>query len=146
VAGLGEKLGPLAAGLVEPGEEIRGCCLATRQKGIRGWMTAIVVTDRRLVLQKLTRGFEPDGDPASLPPQRVAAAKAEGGAGDWMQLGTALVDRLALTLKIETSDGEKLKLRLMRGEGPFQSVGGGEAQSAGVAALGEWFANLERSQ
>jgi hypothetical protein len=143
VADLGDKLEPVARGLLEPGEELRGACLATRQKGLRGWMVAIVVSDRRLVLQRLSRKFEPDGEPLSLPPERIASAKAEGGAGDWMQLETALVDALAVTLRLQTTDGEKLKLRMMRAEGPFAGLGGGESQSRGVRALGEWFAELE---
>ncbi|HEY5977457.1 MAG TPA: hypothetical protein VIT85_06325 [Solirubrobacterales bacterium] len=146
MADLGEKLEPVASGLLEPGEALRGCCLATRQSAFRGWMVAIAVTDRRLALQRLTRKFEPDGEPLSLPPERIASAKAEGGAGDWMQLETMLVDELAVTLKIETTDGEKLKLRMMRAEGPFQGLGGGQAQADGVRVLGEWFADLEAEQ
>lgn len=143
---LGEKLEPVAKAALEPGEELRGCCLATQQSAFRGSMVAVVVSDRRLVLQKMNRKFEADGEPISLPPERVAKAKIEGGAGDWMQLDSMLVDHVAVALRIWTTDGEKLKLRLMRAEGPFKSLGGGEAQSSGVVALGEWFAKFEQSQ
>src|SRR5689334_8453801 len=135
MADLGQKLEPLAAGLLEPGEELRGSCVATRQTTFKGWMVAVVVTDRRLVLQKLTRRFDPDGEPLSLPPERIESARVEGGAGDWMQLETALVDHAAVALRLQTSEGEKLKLRLMRAEGPFAGLAGGEAQGRGVAAL-----------
>lgn len=145
MADLGEKLVPVAEGLLEPGEELRGCCVATQQTTFKGWMVAIAVTDGRLVLQKLSRKFEPDGEPLSLPPERIASAKAEGGAGDFMQLETMLVDKLAVMVKIKTTDGEKLKLRMMRAEGPLSGFAGGEVQQSGVVALGEWFARLERS-
>jgi hypothetical protein len=146
MAELGEKLEPVARGLLEPGEVLRGCCLATRQSTFRGWMVAIAVTDRRLALQRMNRRFEPDGEPLSLPPERIVSARAEGGAGDWMQLETMLVDELAVTLRIETAAGEKLKLRMMRAEGPLQGLGGGKVQAEGVRALGEWCAELDGSQ
>lgn len=146
MADLGEKLVPVASAMLDPDEELRGCCVATQQSTFRGWMVAIAVSDRRLVLQKLTRKFEPDGDPISLPPERIAKAVAEGGAGDWMQLETMLVDQLAVSLQIRTTDGEKLKLRMMRAEGPLTGLGGGRVQQGGVKALGQWFADLERSE
>lgn len=145
MADLAEKLVPVAEALLAPGEELRGCCVATQQRTFKGWMVAIAVTDPRLVLQKLTRKFEPDGEPLSLPPERIAEAKAEGGAGDWMQLETILVDQVAVALRIRTTDGEKLKLRMMRAEGALTGLGGGQIQEDGVRALGEWFAKLDGS-
>jgi hypothetical protein len=145
LADLADKLVPVAESLLAPGEELRGCCLATRQTTFRGWMVAIVITDTRLVLQKLNRKFEPDAEPFSLPPERIAEAKAEGGAGDWMQLETILVDQVAVALRIRTTDGEKLKLRMMRAEGALAGFAGGQIQREGVRALGEWFAKLNGS-
>jgi hypothetical protein len=134
----GEKLEPIARGLLEPGEELRGACVATQQSMFRGRMVALVVTDRRLVVQGMSRRFEPDGEPLSLPPERIADARAEGGGGGWMELDAAVMDGVSVALKIRTTDGEKLKLMLMRGEGP---LGGGEAQREGARALGAWFGN-----
>ena len=136
---LGEKLDPVAASLVEPGEELRGACVATESSLFKGRMVAIVVTDRRLVVQALTRRFEANGPPLSLPPERIAEAQAEGGGGGWAEVGSALMDELAVTLKIRTAGGEKLKLQVMRAEGPLSGLGGGEAQRQGVEALGRWF-------
>jgi hypothetical protein len=44
---------------------------------------------------------------------------------------------------IHTTDGERLKLMLMRGEGKILGgLGGGEAQRRGLDALAEWFSRL----
>ena len=102
-------------------------------------MVALVVTDRRLVVQGMSRRFEPDGEPLSLPPESIAEAKAEGGGGGWMDLGAAVMDRASVALKIRTIGGEKLKLMMMRAEGPLGGLGGGETQRQGIEALGAWF-------
>lgn len=140
MADLGEKLGPIARALLEPGEELRGCCVATQQSMFKGRMVAIAVTGRRLVLQGMNRKFEPDGEPISLPPERISEAKIEGGGGGWIELGPMVLDRVSVALKIRTSDGEKLKLLMMSGDGLLGGLGGGEAQQQGVEALGAWFA------
>ena len=107
-------------------------------------MVGIGVTDRRLIVQGLNRKFEPDGDPISLPPERIADASAEGAGGGWPDIGAAIMDKAAVTLKLKTADGEKLKLMMMRGTGPLGGLGGGEDQRSGFEALGAWFA--ERAQ
>ena len=140
MADLGDKLDPVARGLLEPGEELRGACVATQQSMFKGRMVALVVTDRRLVVQGMNRRFEPDGEPLSLPPERIADAKAEGGGGGWMDLEAAVMDAASVALKIRTTDGEKLKLMMMRAEGPLGGLGGGETQRRGIQALGTWFA------
>ena len=104
-----------------------------------GW-SGSAVTDRRLIVQGLNRKFEPDGEPLSLPPERIADAKAEGAGGGWPEIGAAIMDKAAVTLKLKTTDGEKLKLMMMRGTGPLGGLGGGEDQRAGFEALGAWFA------
>ena len=58
-----------------------------------------------------------------------------------MEVGAAIMDGVAVTLKLRTTDGEKLKLMLMRGSGPLGGLGGGETQRQGVEALGTWFAD-----
>ena len=100
---------------------------------------AIATTDRRLVVQGMNRKFEPDGEPISLPPERIADASTEGAGGGWPQIGAAIMDGAAMTLKLKTADGEKLKLMMMRGTGPLGGLGGGEEQREGLQALGEWF-------
>jgi len=126
--------------LLEPGEELRGVCVATQASMFKGRQVALGVSDRRLLVQGMNRRFEPDGEPVSLPPERIASAAADGAGGGWLELGAALMDSTAVTLKLRTSDGEKLKLMLMRGTGPLGGLGGGETQRQGVEALGAWFA------
>jgi hypothetical protein len=50
----------------------------------------------------------------------------------------------AVRLQIRTTDGEKLRLMLMRGEGKvLGKLGGGEAQRLGLQALAEWFQGID---
>lgn len=59
MADIGDRLRPLFEPLLEPGEELRGALVAAQQSAFRGRMVAIGVTDRRLLLQPLTRKLEP---------------------------------------------------------------------------------------
>jgi hypothetical protein len=140
MADLGDKLEPVARGLLDSGEQLRGCCVATQQSTFKGRMVAIAITDDRLVIQGLNRKFEPSGDPISLPPERIAKAKIEGGGGEWIELEAIVMDQLSVALRIRTTEGEKLKLMMMRAEGPLGGLGGGETQRQGLKALGHWFA------
>jgi hypothetical protein len=137
---LGERLRAAIEPTLEPGEQLLGISLATQQSMFKGRMVGIAVTDHRLILQGVSRKFEPNCEPISLPPERIAEAKAEGAGGGWPQLSAALMDEAAVTLKLKTTDGEKLKLMMMRGSGPLAGLGGGEDQRQGVEALGAWFA------
>jgi hypothetical protein len=137
---LGERLRAAIEPTLEPGEQLRGISVATQQSMFKGRMVGIAVTDHRLILQGVSRKFEPNCEPISLPPERIAEAKAEGAGGGWPQLSAALMDEAAVTLKLKTTDGEKLKLMMMRGSGPLAGLGGGDDQRQGVEALGAWFA------
>jgi len=140
VADLDSNLRGALEPLLESGEELRGVCVATQASMFKGRQVAIGVSDRRLLIQGMNRKFEPDGEPLSLPPERIADAAAEGAGGGWPEVGAAIMDRAAVTVKLRTSDGEKLKLMLMRGTGPLGGLGGGETQRQGLEALGAWFA------
>ncbi len=137
---LGEKLRPVADSLLAPGEELLGCCVATQSGIFKGRMVAIVVTRGRLVVQGLNRRFEPEGEALSLTPGQIAEAKVDGGGGGWPQVGAAIMDGVSVALRLRTTEGEKLKLLMMKGDGLLGGAGGGEAQRQGVQALGEWFA------
>ena len=139
MADLDAKLRPLVDPLLEPGEELRGVCIATQQSTFKGRQVAIGVTDRRLIVQGANRRFEPDGEPLSLPPERIAAATVDGAGDGWLEVGAAILDQVAITLKLRTADGEKLKLTMMRGSGLLGGLGGGETQRQGLEALGAWF-------
>jgi hypothetical protein len=126
------------------GEELRGICVASQRKGLfKGGAVALGVTDRRLLVQPLDRHGDPDGDPGSIAPAEVASAKAGGAGGGWWSVPTGILDHAAVRLEIKKTDGEKLKLMMMRGEGKlFGGLGGGEAQRQGLEALAEWFGRV----
>lgn len=67
----------------------------------------------------MNRKFEPAGVAISLPPERLGQVSADGAGGGWMTISAAIMDGAAVTLKLKTTDGEKLKLMLMRGSGPL---------------------------
>ena len=144
MAGLDAKLRTALGPSLDPGEELNGVCVATQQSLFKGRQVAIGVSDRRLIVQGMNRKFEPDGESISLPPERIAGASVDGAGDGWLEVGAAILDQVAVTLKLRTVDGEKLKLMMMRGDGPLGSVGGGETQRQGVEALGAWFAAAAR--
>ena len=79
MADLESELRHLAESLLGPSETMLATCVATQQTTFRGCMDAIVITEHRLVLQKLTRKSKADGEPLSLAPtgsrtRRSAAA------------------------------------------------------------------------
>jgi hypothetical protein len=128
-----------------PGERLLGVCAAGQQKGLfKGGVVALGVTDRRLLVQPLSRRGEPDGEPDSIPPERVASAKAGGAGDDRFNVYAGLMDHAAVALEIRTTDGEKLKLTMMRGEGRLLGkLGGGEGQRRGIEALAGWFRGID---
>jgi hypothetical protein len=140
VADLAEKLIPALEPALDPDEQLLGACVSTQVGLFKGRMVVIGVTRERLIMQGMTRKFEPDGPPILLTPGRIADASAEGAGGGWADIGSAIMDRAAVTLKLRTVDGEKLKLMMMRGTGPLGGLGGGEDQRRGVQVIGEWFA------
>jgi hypothetical protein len=138
---LDSKYRPHLEAQLEDGEELRGICVASRQKGLfKGGAVALGVTDRRLLVQSLDRHGDPDEDPGSIAAAEVASAKAGGARGGWWSVPAGILDHAAVRLEIKKTDGEKLKLMMMRGEGKLLGgLGGGEAQRQGLEALAEWF-------
>ena len=132
---------------LESGEELRGICIASQQKGLfKGGAALIGTTGRRLLVQSLDRSGNPDGPPQSIAPEQIASAKAGPAGGGWINVDTAILDHAAVRLEVRTTDGEKLKLMLMRGEGKILGgLGGGETQRRGLEALAEWFRGIERA-
>jgi hypothetical protein len=145
VAELDAKYRPHLEASLESGEELRGVCVASQQKGMfKGGAAVIGTTDRRLLFQPLDRHGNPDGPVRSIAPEQVARAKAGPAGGGWINVDTAILDHAAVRLQLETTDGEKLKLMLMRGEGKLLGgLGGGETQRRGLEALAGWFRGIE---
>ena len=135
MADLESKLRPVAESLLAPGETLLGTCVATQQKTFKGWMVAIVVTPDRLLLQKLTRKFEADVEATAVTREQIAKARFGAGGGMGADPSALVLDQVASMLVLETTDGEKLKLRMMDGG----KLGGGAIQEQGVKALAGWF-------
>ena len=130
---------------LEGGEELLGICLASRQKGLfKGGAVALGITDRRLLVQELSRRGSPDGAVRPINREQVRSARAGPAGGGWFDVDAAILDHAAVRLEIRTTDGEGLKLMLMRGEGALLGkLGGGETQRLGLEALAEWFRRIE---
>jgi hypothetical protein len=145
VPDLDSKYRPHIQSLLEGGEELRGICVASQQKSMfKGGAVAIGISDRRLLIQSLDRRGDPDGPAESIAPEQVASAKAGGAGGGWWSVTTGILDHAAVRLEIKRTDGEKLKVMLMRGEGKLLGkLGGGEPQRLGLEALAEWFRAIE---
>jgi hypothetical protein len=144
VVDLDSKLRPVAEALLTQGEELRGVCVAAQVGVFKGRQVLLCVTDGRLLVQAMNRTFEPVGDAISLPPERIADASTEGAGGGWINIGLAIMHAAAVTLKVRTTDGEKLKLTMMRGSGVFGKLGGGDTQRQGVEAVAAWFTEHAR--
>src|SRR5919109_3834103 len=100
---------------LDSGEELGGICIASQQKGLlKGGAVVIGTTDRRLLIQPLDRRGEPDGPSRSIAPEQIALAKAGPAGGEWFNVDAVVLDHAAVRLQIHTTDGEKLKLMLMR--------------------------------
>jgi hypothetical protein len=125
----------------QAGEPLRGLCIASQQKSMfKGGAVVLGVTDQHLLVQPLDRRGNPDGHARSIAPEQVASAKAGPAGGEWFNVDAVILDHAAVRLEIKTTDGEKLKLMLMRGEGKLLGkLGGGETQRQGVEVLGRWF-------
>jgi hypothetical protein len=133
-----ELVVPIVDSLLADGEQLRGWCLATEQSTFSGHTTVLAITDQRLLLQAVDRKFRAKDDALSIRPGELAKASADGAGSGWWTATAAIMDSAALTLKLETTGGEKRTLTMMRGEGMFGKLGGGEAQQQGIDALAEW--------
>jgi hypothetical protein len=139
-----DRARPHLEAMLEPTEELRGFVVATRQGVFTGGMVALAATDRRLIVLPLSRRIEPKGAPLSIPPERLASAKASDAGGGWWTPTSEIMDAAAARLKLTTTDGEKLTLVMMRGTGPgpLGELGGGDAQREGIEAVARFFAGI----
>lgn len=131
---------------LDTGERLNGVVAASQQLStFSGRAVAIGITDRRLLIQPLDRRGEAKGEPISISPAELVGADGGPAGGGWMTLGSVVLDHAAVRLKLRTADGKKLKLMLMSGgSGVLGGLGGGESQSAGAEALGQWLADADQ--
>jgi hypothetical protein len=133
-----ERVRPHLEAQLQPGEVLQGVIAATHQKTFSGGLYAVGVTDRRLLLQPLDRRLQPKVPPRSITPDQLASADIDGAGGGWWTAPAAILDMAAVALTLRTTDGEKLKLSMMKGTGLLGGLGGGQAQSDGLLALTDW--------
>ena len=132
---------PYLESLLDSGETLEGVCAANWEKGLFSNAVVILgVTNHRLLVQPVNRRGNPDGELISIAPEQLVAAKA-GSGGSWASVGEAIMDQHAAKLRLETTEGTKLKLMFMhaQGGGLMAKLGGGEGQRQGVEALARWF-------
>ncbi|MEO8263702.1 MAG: hypothetical protein ABI566_14130 [Pseudolysinimonas sp.] len=127
MADLADRLVPVARALLDPGETLTGCCVATWQKTFSGGMVAIAVSPTRIVVQRLDRRFTPTGTAISLPPDRIARAELMNGIGGSVSAPSLILDAVSITVALSPVDGDRLRLMLMGS--------GGQIQHDGIAAL-----------
>jgi hypothetical protein len=132
MADLAEKLVPVARALLHDGETLVGCCVATWQKTLSGSLMAIAVAGDRIVVQRVDRRFSAAGDALSLPRERLARVRLVNGVGGSVSIPSIIMDAVAVTADLTTTDGLRIKLSLMVSGG---SLTGGRVQHDGVAAL-----------
>ena len=78
MADLDSTFRPHLESQLEDGEELRGICVASQQKGfIKGGAVALGITDRRLLVQQLNRRGDPDGVPRPITPRSAPRGRAE---------------------------------------------------------------------
>jgi hypothetical protein len=135
VGDFGQLARPALEALLDDGETLRGVIAATHQRTLSGQLYAIGVTDRRLLLQPVDRRAQPKGDCRVITRETLVSADVDGAGGGWWTAPAIVLDAAAIALTLRTTDGEKLKLTMMKGGGV---LGGGQAQADGVRALAEW--------
>jgi hypothetical protein len=127
MADLAAKLEPIARAVLDDGETLVGCCVATWQKAFSGGMVAVAVAPDRIVLQRLDRRFTPAGDPISLPPDQVERATVTAGVGRSVSIPSILMENVSITVELTTTGAGRIRMMLMGS--------GGEIQHAGIQAL-----------
>ena len=137
---IGERIAPVIEPLLEPGETLEGMCVGTRSGFMSGKFVVIAATDRRLIVCEADRKQRPKGEPVSIVAGEVASSSVGGAGGLGVELDDLIIDKAALTLKIKTTGGEKLKLMVAKGGGPLGGLAGGPTQENGVRAVAEWLA------
>jgi len=127
MADLAQKLVPIATSMLDPGETLIGCCIATVQRTFSGGMVAVAVSPTRMITQALDRRFRPSGEAIAFPPERIARVSVENGVGGSVSIPSLIMDAVSVTVDISDIDGRRLRLMMMGS--------GGQVQHDGIAAL-----------
>ena len=88
-----------------------------------------------MLLQPVDRRMQAKGPAKVITKDTLVGADVDGAGGGWWTAPAVVLDAAAVALTLRMADGEKLKLRMMRGGGV---LGGGPEQAEGMGALVEW--------
>ncbi len=135
---LHEKILPVGESTLHRGEKLLGVVAATSAKLYGGKTYVIVVTDKRLVFQPTGAGWEPMGRAIPLHPDEIEEYEMRGMAPRALRGPLKGFSKGGFRVDIKTTDDRPFQLMGWTGEGPLGRMGGGKAQSEGVAALSDW--------
>lgn len=139
MADFSEHARPTFMALLTPDETLRGIAAGAEQKKFGGTLYGVGVTDTRLILQPFDRHMAAKGEPTVVTAEKIASVKLDGAGGGWRTAPNAILDASSVTLELRLTDGQKVKLMMMKGGGGLMgSLGGGASQETGVVALAEW--------
>jgi len=128
-----DKITAVEDALTDGSERTLGTCVASWPSAFRSKTVAIVATDRRLLVQEIDRKINPQGDVISLPPERIESAELSGVRG--RSVSSAVMNAATITIKLRTTDGQKMKLVTMAGDGMFGGMNGASEQRQAVEAV-----------
>lgn len=140
---LSKKLRPIAESSLHRGEELQGVVASSSAKVYGSKTFVIVVTDKRLVIQRTGPTWEPTGAPIPIHPDEIAEYEFRGMAPRLFRGPLAGLSRAGFRMNIRTFDDTPFELTGMTGSGIFGRLGGGKPQAAGVEALREWLDALD---
>lgn len=105
-----------------------------------GGVVALAVTDRRLIVQPLDRrGREIKGEAVSITRPELAKVRISRAGGAFDDPSVVVMSRIAMTVKLKTTGGDKFRFSLMDGGGGLLGdLSGGAAQQNAVRALGSF--------
>jgi hypothetical protein len=136
---LAEKLRPIAESSLHRGEDLRGVLATTSAKVYGGKTFVLVITSKRLVVQPTSSTWVPTGAPMPIHPDEIARYELRGWSEDALRGPLKKLSQRGFRLNIKTTDDRPFELMGWTGG----RLGGGEQQSAGMAALRDWLDALD---
>ncbi|MCB0860805.1 MAG: hypothetical protein KDB54_09155 [Solirubrobacterales bacterium] len=123
--------------LMDPGETLYGVAAVNWQRSMfKQTVSALGVTDTRLIIQPLDRKGKMTDEPATFIRKDEIRKGSYGGGGGMGDTPTSwIMDASSIEVKLKTDGGEKYKFLLMTGEGMLGGMAGGPAQRNGAEAL-----------
>ncbi len=117
---------------LNPGEELQGVCIGSTSGFMSSKMVAVGVTSDRMIIQEVTRRMQAKGDPEAYSGADIESTSLGGAAGLSGGVQGAIINKVAQGIKVKTTAGKTIKLKITRG-----GIGGQE-QGQGLEALVTW--------